>query len=58
MSGMKENNTQGAGIFKKAFGRWLGLFLVVVTALVLYLIMVNLDNIFGYIFMLQVYLSL
>ena len=48
MSGMKENNTQEAGIFKKAFGRWLGLFLVVVTALVLYLVTVNLDNIFGY----------
>ncbi len=49
MSGMKENNTQETGIFKKAFGRWLGLFFVVVTALVLYLFAVNLDNIFGYI---------
>ena len=35
---------------KKAFGRWLGLFLVLVAALVFYLVVVNLDIIFNGIF--------
>lgn len=50
MPGINDNGRQEPGLLKKAFGRWLGLFLVLVTALLLYLVIVNLDTIFGYIF--------
>lgn len=50
MSGKREDSTQEPGLLKKAFGRWLGLFLVLVAALVFYLVAVNLDIIFNGIF--------
>lgn len=50
MPGINDNGRQEPGLLRKAFGRWLGLFLVLVTALLLYLVIVNLDTIFGYIF--------
>ena len=50
MSGKREDGTQETGLLKKAFGRWLGLFLVLVAALVFYLVAVNLDIIFDGIF--------
>ncbi|MFG6392603.1 MAG: AI-2E family transporter [Lachnospiraceae bacterium] len=49
MPGMNDSGTQEPGLLRKAFGRWLGLFLVLVTALLFYLFIVNLDIIFGYI---------
>ena len=50
MSGKREDGIQEPGLLKKAFGRWLGLFLVLVAALVFYLVVVNLDIIFNGIF--------
>lgn len=49
MSGMKESNKAEPGLLRKAFGRWFGLFLVLASALLFYLVIVNLDSIFGYI---------
>ena len=49
MSGLKESNKAEPGLLKKAFGRWFGLFLVLASALLFYLVIVNLDSIFGYI---------
>ena len=50
MSGKREDGIQEPGLLKKAFGRWLGLFLVLVAALIFYLVVVNLDIIFNGIF--------
>jgi len=50
MSGIEDNNGHGAGLLKKAFGRWLGLFLVLAAALVFYLVINNLDSILEYVF--------
>lgn len=49
MSGMKESDKTEPGLLRKAFGRWFGLFLVLASALLFYLVIVNLDSIFGYI---------
>lgn len=50
MSGKREDGVHETGLLKKAFGRWLGLFLVLVAALVFYLVAVNLDIIFNSVF--------
>lgn len=47
---MKEDNGQETSLLKKAFGRWLGLFLVIAAALVFYLIINNLALIFAAMF--------
>lgn len=45
MSGIKEDSGHETGLLKRAFGRWLGLFLVIAAALVFYLVINNLDTI-------------
>lgn len=47
---MSENNVEEIGFFKRVFGRWLGLFLVIAAALVFYLLINNLDTILNSVF--------